>query len=78
MERNAERPGEIVDDDIPVADGGSDEIEICAGIGPQPMGRRLQVAQEERGAVVEWVGDLNRRLDPAKAVAVQGELREEG
>jgi len=24
------------------------------------------------------VGDLNRRLDPAKAVAVQGELREEG
>jgi hypothetical protein len=42
------------------------------------MGRRLQVAQEERGAVVEWVGDLNRRLDPAKAVAVQGELREEG
>jgi hypothetical protein len=62
---------------IPVADRGADDIEVGARIRTEQRGRRLEVAHQDRGAVVERVCELNGGLDPAKAVAVERELGEE-
>src|SRR5262245_3929769 len=77
MERDTEGSCEVVDDDVPVANRWPDEVTVGVRVCSEPMRGLVEVAEEKHGAIIERVGERNRRLDPAKPVPIQGKLTEE-
>jgi len=78
VERDTERSCEVVDDDVPVANCWPDEVTVGVRVCSEPMGGFVEVAEQKHGAIIERVGEWNRRVDPAKPVPIQGKLTEEG